>query len=169
MSVLRQVLLVLVCFAVAGALAGILWEWLWTPSTGVVLDGEFVLDGDGLRNDFSGTALYVIVAAVTGLLLGVLVALLSQRHELVTLAAVVAGSALAGWLMLRTGIALGPPDPGPLARDAEDLTPLLNELAVAGRSPFVAFPAGALLGLIVIFVGLGRRVSDTPAEPLRRE
>ena len=157
MRALRQVLLVVVGFAVAGALAGVVWEWVWAPPSGVALGGEFLLDGDGLRSEFSGTALYVVVATLAGLLLGVLVAVLSDRHELLTLVAVAVGSVLAGWLMLQVGTALGPPDPGPLASTAEDYTPLVDELRVSGRSPYIAFPAGALVGLIVVFIGLNRR------------
>lgn len=162
MRALRQVLLVLVGFAVVGALAGVMWEWVWTPPTGVALGKEFLLDGDGLRGEFSGTAVYVAVASLAGLLVGVLVAVLSDRDELLTLVAVAAGSVLAAWVMLEVGAALGPPDPGPLARTAEDYTPLVDELQVAGRSPFVALPGGALVGLIVIFVGLNRRSASAP-------
>lgn len=161
-SALRQVIGVLLVFAVAGALAGVVWEWVWTPPTGVVIGHEFLLDGPGLRAEFSGTALYVVIAAVTGLLLGVVVSVLSDRHELLTLVAVVAGSVLAGWLMMVVGLALDPPDPGPLARTAEDYTPLQDELQVSGRSPYVAFPGGSLVGLIVVFIGLHRR-DRTPA------
>lgn len=150
-------LLVLVVFTVAGALAGVVWEWLWTPPSGVAVGGEFLLDGDGLRADFSGTALYVLLASVMGLLVGVLVAVRTDRDELLVLAAVTVGSVLAAWLMLRVGLALDPPDPGPLAREAPDYTPLPAQLEVAGRSPFVAFPVGALVGLIVVFIGLHRR------------
>ena len=132
---LRQVLLVLVVFAVAGALAGVVWEWLWTPPTGVALDEQFLLDGDGLRGEFSGTGLYVVVAAVAGLLLGVLVAVLSDRDELVTLVVVAVGSVLAGWLMLRTGVALGPPDPAPLAQGGRRLRP---PWSTSSRSPGAA-------------------------------
>lgn len=156
---LRQVLLVILGFALVGVLAGAVWEWVWTPPTGVALGKEFLLDGDGLRSDFSSTALYVVVASLAGLLLGVLVAVLAPRHELLTLVAVAVGSVLAAWLMLRVGVLLGPPDPGPLARAAEDYTPLVDELRVSGRSPFVAFPGGALLGLLVAFVGLNGRSS----------
>lgn len=154
---LRQVLLVLLGFVVVGALAGVVWEWVWTPPTGVALDKEFLLDGAGLRSDFSGTALYVLIASLAGLLLGVLVAVLSDRNELLTLVAVAVGSVLAAWLMFRVGTLLGPPDPGPLARSAEDYTPLVDQLQVSGRSPFVAFPCGALVGLVVVFIGLNRR------------
>lgn len=158
-SAARRMLLVLVAYAVTGALAGVVWEWVWTPPTGVALGQEFLLDGGGLRSEFSGTALYVVVGTLAGLLLGVAVALLAERHELVTLAAVLVGSMLAGWLMLRVGTALGPPDPEPLARAAEDYTPIQDQLRVSGHSPFVAFPGGALVGLIVIFIGLNRRGS----------
>lgn len=159
-AALVRVLLVVALFAAGGAVAGVVWEWLWTPPTGVVVEQRYLLDGDGLRSDFSGTALYVLVAAVAGLLLGVLVGVRTHRSELLTLLAVVVGSALAGWLMLQVGTALDPPDPGPLAEQAEDLTRLPDQLEVAGRSPFVSFPAGALVGLIVVFVGLGRRDTD---------
>lgn len=159
MSALRQVLLVLVGFAVTGALAGVVWEWVWTPATGVALGREFLLDGGGLRSEFSGTALYVVVGTLAGLLLGVLVAVRAERHELLTLVSVLVGAVLAGWLMLRVGTALGPPDPDTLARTAEDHTPIQDELRVSGRSPFVAFPGGALVGLIVVFIGLNRRGS----------
>lgn len=153
-AALTRGLLVVAVFAAGGALAGVVWEWIWTPPSGVVIEHRYLLDGEGLRSDFSGTALYVLVAAVTGLLLGVLVAVRTDRSELLTLGAVVVGSVLAGWLMLQVGTAVDPPDPGPLAAEAEDLTRLPDELEVAGTSPYVAFPAGALVGLIVVFVGL---------------
>ena len=158
---LRRTVVVLVLFAVVGALAGVVWEWVWAPPTGVVLDHQFLLDGEGLRSAFSGTALYVLVASLAGLLLGVGVAVLCDGSELLTLAAVVVGAVLAAWLMHLVGTSLGPPDPGPVAERSEDLTRLPDELRVSGWSPFVAFPSGALLGVTVVFVGLaGRRRAD---------
>lgn len=154
---LGRLLLVVAVFAVAGALAGVIWEWIWTPTDGVVIKHELLLDGDGLRSDFSGTALYVMVAAFTGLLVSVLVCVLSDRHELVTLLGIALGSVLAAWLMLRVGYALGPPDPAPLARAAEDYTRIPDQLHVSGTSPYTAFPGGAMIGLIVVFIGLSRR------------
>lgn len=151
-----QVVAVIALFAVGGALAGVVWEWLWTPQSGVVVEGEWLLDTEALRADFSGTALYVLVAAVTGLLLGTLAAMLFDRHEIATLVAVAAGSALAAWLMWRVGQSLDPPDPHLVARTAKDGTRVPGRLEVAGRSPFTALPAGALLGLIVVFIGLTR-------------
>lgn len=156
--VLIQAVLALVLLAVAGVLAGLLWEWLWTPPSGVVVDHQWLQDERGLRGDFSGTGMYVAVAAVVGLLGGVAVATFFDRAELVTLGVVLGGSLLAGWLMYHAGLAVGPPDPHPLAESAKNGSHLPGELVVSGWSPFVAFPSGALVGLTVVFLGLsGRR------------
>lgn len=154
---LRRFLVVVAVFAAAGALAGAIWEWIWTPPNGVVIEGKLLLDGDGLRNDFSGTALFVLVAAVTGLVVSVVVCVVLDRHELVTLLGVALGSVLATWLMLTVGEALGPPDPTALALAADDYDRIPDRLRVSGHSPWTAMPGGALIGLAAVFVGLSRR------------
>ena len=151
-----QALAVLAIFAVVGALAGVVWEWLWTPPTGVVVHHQWLQDETGLRGDFSGTGIYVLVAVVAGLLTGAVVALLLDRSELLTLVAVVVGALLAGWLMHRVGSALGPADPHQLARTARDGTHLPARLVLSGSSATRAFPGGALLGLTVVFLGFSR-------------
>lgn len=162
-SVVEPVL-VLVALAATGALAGVVWEWLWSPTIGVVVDHRWSAGTAlGLQHEFSGTGWYVVVAAVAGLLAGVGVTLVADRVPLVTLAAVVVGSVLASWLMLRVGVALGPPDPAEVARRAADGTRLPDQLSVAGRSPFIAFPVGALLGLVLVFIGLAARVPPQEA------
>lgn len=154
---LRQLLVVLAVTVGAGAVAGLVWEWLWTPPVGVVQHHRWVLDEAALRGDFSGTGTYIAVAAVVGVLVGALVALVFDRAELLTLVALVVGSVVAGWLMYRVGLAVGPPDPRELARTAEQGAHLPGQLKVHGRSPFVAFPSGALVGMVVVFLGLSRR------------
>ena len=160
-AVLLRLVVVVAAFAAVGAIAGVVWEWLWTPPSGVVIDHELLLDGEGLRADFASTGLYVLIAAVAGLLLSVLLGVLLDRHEVATLVGVAIGSALAAYLMLRVGAALGPPDPAPLARAAEDYTRIPDALRVSERSPFTAFPGGAMIGLIVTFIGLSSRRSRT--------
>jgi hypothetical protein len=155
--ILRQVVVCVVVLVLAGALAGVVWVWLWTPPTGVVVDQQWVQDESGLRGDFSATGSYVAVAAVTGLLVAVLLGVLFDRAEIVTLLAVLAGSVLAGWVMYRVGLALSPADPRSLADSAEDGTRLPGRLVVDGSSPFRAFPGGAMLGLVIVYFGLSRR------------
>ena len=150
-----QFLVGVAVLAGAGALAGVVWEWAWSPTLGVVVDHHWVAqDEAGLRGQFSGTGWYVVVGTVTGLLAGALVALLLDRTPLLTLVAVVVGSVLGAWLMLEVGTALGPADPTSLARTAADGTELPSALTVTERSPWIALPAGALVGLTLVFFGL---------------
>lgn len=155
--ILRQVVVSMVLLVVAGALAGVVWVWLWTPPSGVVVDQQWVQDESGLRGDFSATGSYVAVAAVTGLLVAVLLGVLFDKAELVNLAVVLVGSVLAGWVMYRVGLALSPADPRSLADSVEDGTRLPGRPTVSGISPFQAFPGGAMLGLVIVYLGLPRR------------
>lgn len=152
--VLRDVALVVAGAALLGALCGVLWELWWTPPTGLVRDHVWYPDGDGVQQLFSGTGLYVMVGLTGGVLLGAVCAWLFDRVELVTLAAVAVGSVLAAWLMYEVGTALAPPDPTVEARSADDYTELPGTLKVDGKGAFVAFPAGAMTGITVVFIGL---------------
>jgi hypothetical protein len=151
----RRLLLVLLAFLAAGALAGVVWEWWWTPPTGVSVEGSWYLDNQGLQDDFSGTGVFVLVGLVTGLLLGVATALATRSHEVLTLVTVGVGSVVATAVMAVVGPALGPPDPGPLAQGQDDYTSIPADLQIHGRAPYAALPAGALTGLGVCFVGFG--------------
>jgi hypothetical protein len=154
---IAQAGIVVAIFAAAGVLAGVVWEWLWTPPVGVVADGEWLLDLTGLRAEFSATGVYVVVASVAGLLVGALCGLFLDRAELVTLVAVLVGATLAGCVMVQVGQALGPPDPRELAETASNSTRLPSDLTIVGTSPYVAFPAGATLGLAVVLLGITKR------------
>ena len=47
-----------------GALAGVVWERLWTPPTEMVQQHKpYYIDYASLRRVFTGTGLYVLVAA----------------------------------------------------------------------------------------------------------
>ena len=152
--VLRDVALVVVAAALLGVVCGAVWELWWTPPTGLVLDHVWYPDVDGVRQLFSGTGLYVLIGLGGGVLLGATCAWLFDRAELVTLAAVAAGSVLAAWLMFEVGTALAPPDPAEAASTAPDYTELPGTLEVEGDGAFVAFPAGAMTGITVVFIGL---------------
>lgn len=156
-SVLRQAGIVLLLCAAVGALAGVVWQWLWTPPVGVAVNGDWILDVGGLTSDFSGTGWYVVVGSIAGLLTGAAAGLLFDHDELVTLGAVLVGSVLAAWVMKEVGVALGPPDPLGVAKAADDYTKIPGSLQVVGRSPWAAFPAGALVGLAVTLLGFGHR------------
>ncbi len=154
---LRQAVVVLVAMAGAGVLSGVVWQWWWTPAPGVVVDHQWLQDEVGLRADFSGTGTYVAVAVIAGLVMAAGLAVIFDRTELVTLVTVLLGSVLAAWVMYRVGLALAPADPDVLATTAADGTRLPGPLIVSGQSPFLAFPTGAVIGLMVVFFSLSRR------------
>lgn len=156
----RDVLIVLLVFAAVGSLAGVLWELWWTPPSGVVVDHAWVPDDAGLRELFTGTGQYVVVGLLSGLVAGAASAWFVDRVALLTLVTVVVGSALGAWLMLQVGLALAPPDPDVAARSVADGTALPGTLRVSGAGALASLPAGALTGLVIIFIGL----TPTPAE-----
>jgi hypothetical protein len=149
---------VVLLFGLGGVVGGLLWRWLWTPIRGTAFEGVWYPATNS--SPFSSTGLYVLIALGVGLVTGVLSALVTDRRELVALGLLVACSVLAGWVMLRVGEAGMPPDPSLLARDAADGTRLPATLTVTGWTPLGAFPAGALLGLFAVFVGLSRNPVD---------
>jgi len=157
----------LAAYVVAGLAAGWLWHELWSPATGVVVQHEWYPDGDALRDDFSGTGLYVLVAAGTGLVLGIAAAVAGGRRPLLTVAAAVVGSAVAAYLMTTFGTGLGPADPHTLAKGLDDGKSLPSALTVTGFSPKLALPIGtlaALAAVYTIFPGKSREAGLT-AEP----
>jgi hypothetical protein len=163
---LVQALIGVAVLAATGAVAGVVWEWVWTAPVGVVSGHKWLAqDEAGLRGQFSGTGWYVVIASVAGLLAGAAVALFLDRVPLATLAAVVVGSLVGAWLMVVVGAALGPADPVHLALTARDGTHLPGRLEVSGRSPWASMPAGALVALALVFFGLGSRRGDFTEQP----
>ncbi|WP_435741522.1 hypothetical protein [Nocardioides sp. SYSU DS0663] len=152
-----EALVVVAIFLAAGALAGVVWFQLWSPPEGVVSDGQWFTDENGLRGAFSGTGLYLLVAVLAGFLVGALTAFLFDRSELVTLAAVLVGASLAGLVMLRLGLEWSPADPEVRARTAEDGAVLPGRLSVEVRHAWAAFPGGALVGMAVVFLTTTKR------------
>jgi len=160
-----QVLVVVAVFAAAGAGCGWLWRRLWDSPSGVVSQGQWFTDETGLRDQFAGTGWYVAIAVVAGAVLGLLAAVVADRSEIATLVAVVVGSVLAGWLMLRVGVHLGPPDPDVLARTSPDGTRLPGDLRVPQWPPRLAFPLGAVLAVAITwFTTTGRRHRELDRE-----
>ncbi len=161
-AVLRDVAVVLAAGALVGVVCGVLWEMWWTPPSGLVLDHVWYPDVEGVRQLVSGTVLFVVVGLAGGVVLGAVCAWFFDRVELVTLAAVVVGSALATLLMYQVGTSLAPPDPTAAAATAEDYTALAGTLDVEGKGAFGALPVGAMTGLTIVFIGM------SPTRRLRR-
>ncbi|PUA80541.1 hypothetical protein C7S10_12290 [Nocardioides currus] len=164
-----QVLGIVAVFAAVGAVAGVVWEWLWDAPVGVAYQDQWFLEPAGPDYAFSGTGWYVVVALVAGALTAFALGWWWPRHEVASLAAIVVGSVLAGWVMFRVGHSLGPQDPRVLAAGKADFTAIPSDLTLAGvdgeprlfrldSAAMAAFPIGAMIASVYVFaVATGRR------------
>jgi hypothetical protein len=155
------VLEVLVAYALVGLVAGLVWEAVWVPPDQVVQQHQvYAVDYASLRRMFTGTGLYVLVAAVASTLTALVVSLLTRRRELVVLVAVALGSGVAAGVMREVGISRGPVDPTTLAASAADGVHLPGALDVSGFSPYLVWPMMSLLVLAVVFFSWPRALAD---------
>lgn len=165
----KRLALVVVGFLVAGAAAGVLWERLWEPTAGLTYDDQWYLEPAGPDIAFQAIALFVLIAFPLGLVLAALAGL-GRDGEIATVVTVLVAATAAGIVMYVVGTSLGPADPQALAAGSPDYTPLPGDLGLtapdAGRTAWhstalVAFPAGAMTGLVGMFLfgsqGLARR------------
>lgn len=171
----RRVALVLALGALVGVVGGFVWEWIWTPPTGAAYEGRWLADAEGLPVLAGSTALYVVVGLVCGILYGAGVALFVRGRELLTLAALVAGSAVMAGVIAWLGPVLGPPDAQQVARTKGDLEPVIGSLSLPGAWDF-GFPwilgttallapmFGALAMVIVVWLGGSPRRKDVPSD-----
>jgi hypothetical protein len=150
-STVRFVVLTLLAYVVLGAVAGAVWEWVWTPPEQVVRDHQvFYTSYQSLRRVFTGTGLYVLVGGVASALLALVVCLLTRGRELVTLATVLVGSCAAAAVMRLVGYSLGPADPLSVAKPS-GTRPLPGQLSVHGFSPYLVWPMVSLFVLALVF------------------
>jgi hypothetical protein len=148
----RTVLLVLLAYAVLGAVAGFVWERLWTPPGQVIVQHHLLYDSySSLRQVFAGTGLYVLVGAVASALLALGVTVLVRGRELLVLVTVIVGSTIAAALMWRVGTVLGPDDPAGLAARTAARTTVQGNLTVAGKSPYLIWPMTSLFVLALVY------------------
>jgi hypothetical protein len=158
-----QLVAVVVAYALVGLVAGFVWEAVWTPPTQQVQNhAVFYTDYQALRRVFTGTGLYALVAAAASAVTALVVCVLSRRREMLTLLAMLVGSALAAWVMWKTGVSRGPVDPTSLAAHAANGTKVSGPLQVSGHSPYLVWPMASLLVLALVFFGSPRLPSGAP-------
>lgn len=155
------VLAVLLAFGLVGAAAGVSWHSLWAPAPKAVVfkkDPYFMPDGE-----FRSTGMYVVIAAPLGLVLGLILTWWSRRDPLAMVLAVLAGSVVAGAVMIGVGLLLSPADPQGAARHAAELTTVPGMLRVQPGAAWCALPFGAMLGALIVLL----TTSPAPVENSR--
>lgn len=156
----RDVLAVLGWFAAAGLIGALVW-WQLTPLA-VFTKGEAGAEmGEGqLGRQVSADGWFFVIAAVGGLLSGIVLLSLRRRDPLAMVVLVTLGGLLAGWLMLRIGLWLGPPDPEAVLSGVKVGETVPVQLEPRARGVQFVWPIAALLGAIGVIWGLDDRPHD---------
>jgi hypothetical protein len=161
---------VLLAYALVGLIAGVVWEVIWAPPDQVVQQHQvYPADYQALRRIFTGTGLYVLIAASASALTALVISLLTRRRELVVLFAVAVGSCAAAGVMREVGISRGPVDPTTLAASTANGVHLPGALDVTGFSPYLVWPMMSLLVLSLVFFAWPRTSRTSGDEALERD
>jgi len=152
--VLRDAVVVLVWFAVAGVLGALVW-WQVTPLaefTRSTAGGQ--MGEDQLGRQVAADGWYFVIATAGGLVSGVALTALRRRDPLVTVVLVALGSLVAAGLMLWVGLVVGPGNPDAALAHAAvgDKVPMQLKTQASGVT--FMWPIAALLGAVGVLWGI---------------
>lgn len=153
-ELLVDVAVVLVWFVVAAVLGAVVW-WQLTPLAEFTRTSTNAQMGeDQLGKQVSSDGWYFTIAAVGGLVSGIVLLSIRRRDPIVRVVLVVLGAVLASWLMARIGLWLGPEAPKEsLAHVAVgDTVPIQLETHADGVR--FAWPVAAMVGALGVLWGL---------------
>jgi hypothetical protein len=167
--VVADALVVVGWFVLVGAIGAVLW-WQVTPLAEYTRTASNAQMGEvQLGRQVSADGWYFVVAAVGGLLSGVV--LLSWRHRdpVAMVVLMTLGALLAGWLVLRIGLWLGPADPRDVLPHVAEGAKVPLQLRVHAPALVLVWPITALLGAIGVIWGTDADRSNDLDDPLSVE
>lgn len=159
---LVEAVLAVAVLAVLGVLGGIAWWWAWEPSFYTVMEGQGAMAEPDLSRRFAADGWYAVIAGSLGLVSGLLLTWRLRAHRMVTLAALLVGSALAVAVMTATGIVLGPGDTDAALAVADEGSRVPMQMEVGVPAFYLAWPVLALFGACLVLWG------GTDPQPPRR-
>ena len=139
-------------FLVLGLVGGVLWWLLVDPAAYTKTRDGGVMSEAALRRQFSADGVYAVIAAVTGLVTGLVLTWWRSRDPLLTSLLLVLGAALAAAVMALTGYLLGPGDPATALREAELGAQVPLRLEVDTFSVYLVWPVAVLAGALVVLL-----------------
>ena len=139
-------------FLVLGLAGGVLWWLLVDPAAYTKTRDGGVMSEAALRRQFSADGVYAVIAAVTGLVTGLVLTWWRSRDPLLTSLLLVLGAALAAAVMALTGYLLGPGDPATALREARLGAQVPLRLEVDTFSVYLVWPVAVLAGALVVLL-----------------
>lgn len=137
---------------VLGLLGGVLWWLLVDPAAYTKTRTGGVMSEADLSRQFAADGVYAVIAAVTGLVTGLVMTWWRSRDPLLTSALLVVGSVLAAAVMALTGHLLGPDDPGAALSAAKVGGRVPIRLGVDAFTVYLVWPVAVLAGALVVLL-----------------
>ena len=156
----RDVVTVLGVMLLLGVVCGVLWWLLVDPAAFTKTPDGGVMQEEDLSGQFAANALYVVIAAVAGLVAGAALTWWRSRDVLLTSVLLVVGAVLSAVAMALTGHVLGPGDPGAALAAAKVGAKVPERLDVDAFAVYLAWPISVLAGALVVLLNVtpsGRR------------
>ena len=150
--VLTDAVVVLGVFLLVAVAVGLVWPHLVGDVTVTRTQQGTVIGEADLGQRFDNDAWYVILAGVSGLVLGVVLTAWRRTDEVVTVLVVVAAALLAAWVSAKVGTWAGPEDPARVLADADVGATALDQVTVTSSAAYLVWPITATAGaLLVLF------------------
>ena len=135
-----------------GLVGGVLWWLLVDPAAYTKTRTGGVMSEADLSRQFSADGVYAVIAAVAGLVTGLVMSWWRSRDPLLTSVLLVLGAVLAAAVMALTGHLLGPGDPGATLRAAKVGTRVPIPLEVDAFTIYLVWPVAVLAGALVVLL-----------------
>ncbi|RNL79709.1 hypothetical protein EFL95_12160 [Nocardioides marmorisolisilvae] len=147
-------------FAVAAFLGALVW-WQVTPLAEYTRTRDNAsMDEEQLAKQFGADGWFFVIAAVGGLVSGLVLGLLRRRNPILLVLLLGAGGALATFLMVQFGLMLGPNDPSTMFASTPVGGKVPLQLKVDAHGIWFLWPITALVGgIIALWITEARETS----------
>lgn len=170
LGVFVDVAVVFAVFAGLGAIGALLWRWLTPLPYYVKVESGGSMAPEVMTRQVGIDGWFFVIALVLGLLAGVALTWWARREPVLTVLAIVLSAALASFVMVHLGRALGPGDVAQALARAKPGAHIPVPLQVHATGViYVWMIAGAFGALVQIFIGGAERAAPrtTPSESER--
>lgn len=141
--------IVAVWFAVAGAVGALVW-WQVTTLPQLTRSGDNASQApDQLVGQVGIDGWFFVVAAVGGLLSGIILLAWRRRDPLLMVVLVALGGGLASWVMVRAGLALGPGPEIAALRELAEGGEVSMQLKLHATGMVWIWPVAAMMGVLL--------------------
>jgi len=151
-ATLKDVAVIVGGMAVLGVVCGALWALVVEPAQLIRFDNGVGQDELQLGRVFDADGWFATIAAAAGLVAGLVFGFWRRRNLLTTVLLAMVGCVVAGLLMWKVGVALGPDDPAAMLQQAPVGTHADAPLHRPEWPIFLAWPISALVGLLIALV-----------------